>query len=243
MKLLIYLLAIIIINGHAAIGREKVQSQDTIPLPVKKCSDFTLTGTGDNNEWTRTEWNYLTKLDTGGKTYTSKFKILYSAKGIYVLFNGDDDKISTQYDKDFEDLWKGDVFEAFFHTDPGTPVYFEYEINQLNKELVLLVPKINGKFYGWIPWHYEKDRIIKKMVNVAGGKNIANSAITSWSAELFFPYDLFSPLGNVPPTSGTIWNANFYRLDYDSGKMKKWAWGPVQKSFHELEKFRPIKFE
>ena len=243
MKLLIYLLAIIIINANAAIGREAVQPQDTIPLPVKKCSDFNLTGTGDNNEWTRAEWNYLTKLDTGGKTYTSKFKILYSAKGIYVLFNGDDDKISTQYDKDFEDLWKGDVFEVFFHTDPGTPVYFEYEINQLNRELVLLVPKINRKFYGWIPWHYEKDRIIKKMVNVLGGKNIANSAITSWSAELFFPFDLFSPLGNVPPSSGTIWNANFYRLDYDSGKMKKWAWGPVQKSFHELEKFRPIKFE
>ena len=125
MKLLIYLLAIIIINANVAIGQETVQSQDTIPLTVKKCSDFNLTGTGDNNEWTRAEWNYLTKLDTGGKTYTSKFKILYSAKGIYVLFNGDDDMISTQYDRDFEDLYKGDVFEVFFHTDPKTPIYFE----------------------------------------------------------------------------------------------------------------------
>jgi hypothetical protein len=32
----------------------------------------------------------------------------------------------------------------FFHTDPNTAVYFEYEVNQLGKELVLLVPKING---------------------------------------------------------------------------------------------------
>jgi hypothetical protein len=223
---------------------EASQSQKIVPfLIVRKCSDFDLTGKDDNNEWSKTEWNYLTKLDEGGKIYTTKFKILYSAKGVYVLFNGDDDKISTQYDKDFDDLFKGDVYEVFFHTDPNTAVYFEYEINQLNKELVLLVPKINGSAYGWIPWHYEKERAVKKMINVMGGKMISNAAITSWSAELFFPYDLFTPLGNVPPKSGTIWNANFYRLDYDSGKMIKWAWGPVQKSFHELDKFRPIKFE
>lgn len=236
-------MTIIIINYSAAIGQEEGHSQQTIPLLVKKCPDFNLTGRGDNNAWTRTEWNYMTKLDTGGKTYTSKFKILYSVKGIYVLFYGDDDKISTQFDEDFEDLFKGDVFEVFFHTDPKTSIYFEYEINQLNKELVLLIPKIDGKAYGWIPWHYENDRRIKKMVNIVGEKKIAIAAITSWSAELFFPYDLFRPLGNVPPTSGTCWNANFYRLDYDSGKMVKWAWGPVQNSFHELEKFRPIKFE
>ena len=129
-----------ITNYNSGAGGEEGQLQENSPLLVRKCPDFNLTGTGDNNEWSRTEWNYLTKLDTGGK-------------------------------------------------------------------------------------------------------KIANAAITSWSAELFFPYDLFRPLGNVPPASGTFWNANFYRLDYDSGKMIKWAWGPVQNSFHELNKFRRIKFE
>jgi len=106
-----------------------------------------------------------------------------------------------------------------------------------------LVPRVNGNGYGWIPWHYEKNRRMIKMVEVSGGKKEADAAITSWRAELFFPFDLFSPLGNVPPISGTTWNANFYRLDYDTGKMIKWAWGPVQQSFHELDKFRLIKFE
>jgi len=230
-------------NSNWEDSPEASQPQKIVPLVVRKCSDFDLTGKDDNNEWSKTEWNYLTKHDECGKIYTTKFKILYSAKGVYVLFDGDDDKISTQYDKDFDDLFKGDVYEVFFHTDPNTPVYFEYEINQLNKELVLLMPKINGSAYGWIPWHYEKEKAVKKMINVIGGKMISNAAITSWSAELFFPYGLLTPLGNVPPKSGTIWNANFYRLDYDSGKMVKWAWGPVQKSFHELDKFRPIKFE
>jgi len=186
---------------------------------------------------------FLTKLDTGGKPDTSKFKILYSSKGIYVLLYADDDKISTGFDKDFEVLFKGDVFEVFFQTDPKTPLYLEYEINQLNKELVPLVPNKNGKFYGWIPWHYEKDRSIIKMVDVKGGKESANAAISSWSAELFFPFELFKTLGNVPPTSGTLWNANFYRLDYDSGKKIRWAWVPVDKSFHQFDKFRPVNFE
>jgi len=230
-------------NSNGGAVRKEDKMQEPGPLLVRKCIDFSLTGKGDNNEWAKTDWTYLTKLDSAGKIYATKFKILYSLKGIYVLFNGDDDKITTQFDKDFEDLFKGDVFEVFFHTDPKNPAYFEYEINQLNKELVLLLPNINGEVYGWIPWHYEKERSIKKVVNVVGGKNIANATITSWSAELFFPYDLFKPLGNVPPVSGAIWNANFYRLDYDSGKMIKFAWSPVKKSFHELDKFRPIKFE
>src|SRR5688572_828655 len=84
MKLLISILAIMITSSISGAGAQ--EGQDTIPLVVKKCPDFNLTGTGDNNEWNRTEWNYLAKLDTGGKNYSSKFKILYSAKGIYVLF-------------------------------------------------------------------------------------------------------------------------------------------------------------
>jgi len=242
-KLLVYLLAVSMINAEVVSGQVTVTSQEAIPLLVRKCPDFNLTGKGDNNEWARADWNNLTKLDSGGKAYTSKFKIMYSEKGIYVLFYGEDDKISTRFDKDFGDLFKGDVFEVFFHTDPKTPLYLEYEINQLNKELVLLVPKVDGKAYGWIPWHYENNRSINKMVDVAGGKREANGAVTSWRAELFFPFDLFSPLGNVPPHSGITWNANFYRLDYDAGKMIKWAWGPVKNSFHELDKFRLIKFE
>ena len=170
MKFLLYLLAIIFINLNPAISQEDLRSQDTIPLRVRKCFDFDLTGKGDNNEWSKTEWNDMIKLDSGGKAYSSKFKILYSAKGIYVLFYGDDDKISTTFDKDFENLFRGDVFEVFFHTDPKTTIYLEYEVNQLNKELVLLIPKVNGRARGWIPWHYENDRKTKKMVNIVGGK-------------------------------------------------------------------------
>jgi hypothetical protein len=80
-------------------------------------------------------------------------------------------------------------------------------------------------------------------VQVEGGKMELNGTIAAWNVELFFPYNLFSPLPNTPPVSGTTWNANFYRLDYDSGKMIKWSWAPIEKSFHEFKKFGQIMFE
>ena len=243
MKRLITLLAIIALNLSVQ-NRIFAQNPDEkVPLSVKKCADFSITGNGNNAEWTKASWNELIKLDKGGADYKSKFKIMYSWNGIYILFNAEDNKIATKYDKDFDNLFLGDVFEVFFHPEPKTPVYFEYEINQMNKELVLIIPNLNGRVQGWTPWHYENERKVVKNISLSGGKMELGSAIRSWSAELFFPYKLFSPLSNVPPVSGTIWNANFCRLDYDTGVMVKWAWAPINKSFHEFEKYQPIKFE
>lgn len=232
--ILFFLVDIHFVNGKIPSTRE--------PLPVKKCPDFEVTGDENNPAWGKVQWNKLIKLDNGGEEDQSRFKIMYSDKGIYLLFEGKDSRITTKFDKDFDNLFEGDVFEVFFHPDPKIPLYLEYEINQMNKELVLIIPNFNGKFHGWIPWHYEKERVVVKRVKIEGGKAEMGGKIKSWSAELFFPYMLFSPLSNVPPVSGTIWNANFYRLDYDSGKMIKWAWTPINKSFHEFEKYRSIKF-
>jgi hypothetical protein len=213
-----------------------------VELLVKKCADFPVTGAGDNPAWEKTPWTLLNKLDKGDD-YETRFRILYSSTGIYVLFNGTDKKITTSYQNDFEDLFRADVYEVFFHPDTLVPIYFEYEINQLNKELVLLVPNLDGRANGWVPWHYENEKRTKKMVKVVGGTVAPGSDIQSWSAEIYFPFRLFNPLGNVPPKSGTTWNANFYRLDYDNGQMVKSAWAPIDKSFHEYKKFKPIRFE
>lgn len=220
------------------------QLTDSRHLLVKKCRDFEITGRGDNPEWKKTDWNEMPAADTIGTVHdASKFKILYSAKGVYVLFYGADKKITTTYDQDFGELYKGDVFEVFFHTDTKAPVYLEYEVNQLNRELVLLIPNFNGRYYGWTPFHYENERRVKKKVVVDGGEPRSNANIKGWSAELFFPYDLFKPLGNVPPATGTIWTANFCRLDYDQRARLKWSWSPVLKTFHEPERFLQMQFE
>lgn len=208
-------------------------------LSVVRTSDFELNSSEAKKAWSRTNWTSLTQLDKGVANYDTRFKILYSAIGVYVLFEGKDLKITGNYKEDFSDMYNADVFEVFFHPEPATPLYFEYEINAHNKELVLLIPNVDGKFMGWRPWHYEKDRLVKHVVKTTA----SNGKMQSWTAELFFPYTLLAPLQKIPPQSGTIWNANFCRLDYDPGKMIKWSWSPIKTSFHEFKQFRTIRFE
>lgn len=212
------------------------------PLVIRHCNDFIVTGKGENNEWQKTKWVPLNQIDIASKQQETKVKMLYSATGIYVLFSGQDEKITSSFMNDFENLYEGDVFEVFFHPVPSEPVYFEYEISPLNKELVLLISNRNGKFGRWMPWNYKANKVIKN-VNLVGGQMKSGRNIRGWSAELFFPYSLLYILDKVPPKSGTRWNANFCRLDYDSGKMVKWSWSPIQVTFHEFNKYLPIQFE
>ncbi len=215
-------------------------------LLVRKCGDFDISGKGNHEEWTKAGWNTLTKLDAGGKDFESKFKILYSSTGIYILFSGQDDQITTKAYEDQGNLFFDDVFEVFLHPDPAVPVYFEYEINAMNKQLALMISNVSGQRKSWGPWHHEgKDESgIRRKVNAEGGLQKINGKIESWSAEIFFPYAALGILPKTPPRRGDVWNANFCRLDYDTGNSIKWSWTPsIKTSFHELEKFRSIIFE
>ena len=242
MKLLaIFFLIASSLDGYPHPGIYFPALNDT-PLVIKKCADFTLTGTGDNGEWKKTNWIPLNQIDRSEKKLDTKIKILYSSTGIYVLFSGEDEKITSTYTKDFDKLYNGDVFEVFFHPVTTEPVYFEYEISPLSKELVLLIWNRKGKLGQAVPWNYEENKVSKR-VRVTGGPAKHNSVIQRWTAELFFPYQGLTFFGNVPPKSGTRWNANFCRLDYDSGKMVKWSWSPIKVTFHEFDKYLPVQFE
>ena len=188
----------------------------------------------------------MTKLQQSPINHVSRSKVMYSPKGVYVLFSGDDEKITTKNYKDGEEIYDGDVFEVFFHPRPELPQYFEYEINHLEKELILTLARSKGNTVAWTPWHYEYNQrqIIKKKVNLNGGKSEVGAPVKSWTAEVFFPNEIFQLMQGVPPKSGDVWNANFCRIDYDAGQALEWTWAPrIVKSFHELEHFRSIKFE
>jgi hypothetical protein len=213
-------------------------SLNTDTLKIKKVTDFKFDGVA-NQHWDIADWHNLIQLDSSSLPYDAKFKILYSDSGIYVMFSGKDHTITSTYTKDFEDLFRADVFEVFFHPEPTTPIYLEYEVNALNAELVLLIPNLSKKRIGWAPWKYTGKRKVIKKVQVLS----TNDQMQLWTAELFFPFSLFVTLQNIDVHKGTCWNANFYRLDYDTGDMIKWAWSPVIKSFHEYEKFGVIQFD
>jgi hypothetical protein len=212
-------------------------------MKVKPTEDFEVTGEGKTKAWESVEWTPLAKRPDSAHDYETKVKMLYSKTGLYLLMDGTDSKLTAKLDKDFEQLWTEDVYEAFFWTDEKHPIYFEYEISPLNYELPILVPNFGGKFMGWRPWMYDGGRKTKKAVHITGGKAESGAAIKGWRAEVFFPYDMLKPLQNIPPKAGTTWRANFYRMDYDNGKKSAWDWARVGPSFHEYQKFGTLVFE
>lgn len=213
-----------------------------IETRVRSTADFEVTGDGKNPAWDKTDWLPLPRR-TDGVEYKTRFKLLYSTTGLYVLFDAGDKRLTTTGKKDTENLWEEDVFEVFLWTDENHPVYFEYEISPLANELTILVPNLGGRAYGWLPWHYDGPRRTRKATAVSGGSKEPGAEVRGWTAEVFVPYALLAPLQNVPPKPGTHWRANFYRIDYDEDKQTRWTWAPVGPSFHEYKKFGGLVFE
>jgi hypothetical protein len=211
-------------------------------MTVKRAADFEVTGTGENAAWQSVEWTALTRRQSDGHPYDARVKMLYSRTGLYFLMDGTDRTLTATMNEDFMDLWNEDVFEVFLWTDERYPVYFEYEISPLNHELAIIVPNFGGQFLGWRPWHYERDRLTRRATSTSGGPKAPHAAIDGWRAEFFIPYVLLKPLQNVPPGPGTVWRANFYRMDHDGGKRTQWGWIPLD-NFHEYEKFGELIFQ
>jgi hypothetical protein len=211
-------------------------------ITVRPVADFEVNGSGEHAAWNAAEWIPLRRRQADGHPYDTRFKAVYSKTGVYFLIDGTDRKLTATMAEDFMDLWNEDVYEVFLWTDERHPVYFEYEISPLNRELPILIPNFGGQFLGWRPWHYEKDRSTRKATTVAGGARTSGAAIQGWRAEFFIPYVLLRPLQNVPPKAGTRWRLNVYRMDHDDGKRTQWDWAPVGDSFHEFEKFGDMLF-
>lgn len=241
LSIIVFFLPVLIPAGPVWAQGDPVRTGPTIH--VAPCEDFQVTGRGDAEAWSKVEWVPLTPRPGGNLAYRSQFKMLYSKTGIYVLFDGEDKKLTATMREDFLDLWNEDVFECFFWTDEAHTVYFEYEISPLGYELPILIPNLNGKFLGWRPWRYEGERKTTKAVTILGGPQESGATISGWRAEIFFPYDLFRPLQNVPPKAGTRWRANFYRVDYDADKATGWDWARVGSSFHDFRNFGTLVFD
>ncbi len=223
-------------------GPLSMQANDTIR--VSKTQDFTVNGKGDQSQWQTAAWIDIPARRNPDRNLETRFKTLYSDKGMYFLFHCVDEKLTATMDEDFEHLWEEDVVEVFLWTDQDHDIYFEYEISPLNYELPILVPNFDGEFLGWRPWDYEGDRKVIHETSVQGGPKESHAEIDSWTAEFFIPYVLLRPLQNVPPQSGTIWRANMYRVDHDNPDASNtWTWQRITKGFHDIEHFGVLVFE
>jgi hypothetical protein len=123
-------------------------------------------------------------------------------------------------------------------------VYFEHELSPLDVELTIMVPNDGMRFHGWLPWNYSGARRILHATSVIGGNRESMATCKGWRAECFVPFALLSGLSQVPPTGGTRWRGNMFRIDYDDGQPTHWAWDPATGTeFHDYRNFGTLVFE
>ncbi|MEO6290873.1 MAG: carbohydrate-binding family 9-like protein [Ginsengibacter sp.] len=226
-------------------------------LIVKPTGDFTVTGDGSAAEWNNTGWNTIIQRDKetlekeGWKmppqpgnsrdiSYKTTFKILYSDKGIYCLYKCEDSAITATITEDYGALYNEDVVELFLRPDTSLPAYFEYELSPLNYELPIMILNNKGNATGWKPWQYDGTRKIIHAVNI--NKPVNPGGRFTWTAEFFIPYTLLAPTVTAPPAKGTMWRANFYRIDYDRNPVYS-SWQLTRQNYHDYERFGIIEFD
>lgn len=211
-------------------------------VKIRRCNDFTVTGDGSSAAWSAAGWITLNPQEQGIAGYETKVKALYSETGLYFLYSCQDEKLTSTMHDDNMNLWEEDVAELFLWPAEDFPVYFEYEISPLDFELPIIVPNYKGKFLGWLPWNYAGDKRVIHATSATGGPKKSGSRVTSWTAEFFIPYKLLSPLPNVPPSPGTKWRANMYRIDYDKDPIH-FSWQKTNRTFHDYNSFGTFVFE
>jgi hypothetical protein len=209
-------------------------------LYVDKTPDFEITGQGTSPHWNKAEWTTITQRNNEDKIqYITRTKVLYSGTGIYFLFHCDDKIINPTLKGDNLKLWEEDVVEVFLMPDEKLPLYFEYQLSPDNYELTILVPNLEGNFFGWLPWQYEGERKTRRATSIITDKVTGDTL--GWIAEFHIPWKLLTPLVMEAPGPGTRWKANMYRLDYDHGPTR-FSWQKTDRNFHEPENFGTFIF-
>jgi hypothetical protein len=205
---------------------------------VPHSDDFALDGALTHPAWEASPWLPLTPCD-GGPGFATRARMLWSDTGIYAAFDGEAGRLTCTLDEDNVDLYREDVFEWFLWPEESQIAYFEYEISPRGKHLPIMVNNDGqGAFYGWLPWHLEGPRAIRRAVAVRGGEAHSGARVSGWSAAVFLPFALFRGLRRCPPQRGEAWRGNCYRIDHDTGHDRHYAWSPVTAfNFHHYHEF------
>ena len=211
-------------------------------MEILKVSDFEISGTDKASEWNKTTWIEIPQRNNDKVKYQTKGKVLYSETGIYFLVSCGDRKITATMQADNLNLWEEDVVEVFIMPDEKYPLYFEYQLSPLNYELTLLIPNLEGKFLGWLPWKYDGDRRTRHKASIQYNHSAGKDIVSGWTAEFFIPWLLMEPLAKTAPLPGTEWKANIYRLDHDEGTTR-FSWNPTVRNFHEPHNFGTFIFK
>ena len=126
-------------------------------------------------------------------------------------------------------LYEEEVVEVFVDPFGDLATYFEIEVNPINTVLDLVLRRNRSGYAKDFAWRCEDLR------------TAVTRTESTWTAEFAIP---FASLAAEPPTIGTRWRANFFRIDRPTGAPRELsAWSPTRLgTFHVPERFGVVEF-
>ena len=126
-------------------------------------------------------------------------------------------------------LYQEEVVEVFLDPFGDLECYFEIEINPLNTVMDLMLRRVGKGWRKEFAWQCE------------GIETSTARTAAGWSAVLVIP---FTAVVSQPPAAGSIWRANFLRIDRPPGAPRELsAWSPTaHNTFHRTSRFGFLEF-
>lgn len=170
----------------------------------------------------------------GGKRpfLNTEFRILRDdAQGaLFVYFSGEDDAVLSTYRLHNETLYTQDVFELFIADTRSLNTYREIEVSPFDI-----------RFTGTITWQEDGRRVLDMDWAVPGflTRTAYRAQEHTISAVWMLPYAAFQ----TPPTPGSSWRFNAFRVDHSARGEELQAWQATgARNFHVPSRFGYLDF-
>lgn len=192
----------------------------------------------DSGVWAAAKWNNMDGIQLATPSVSTKFKLLYDEKNLYIAFEGER-KSEREYRSMGNDgpCWGQDCLEILldpfgmrekhyhFIFNAMSNSYYDsrtgFAVNPLDPNVHKPDPTWNGQ------WNYQNQLDAK-----------------CWRAIVTIPFSNF-PV--PPPTKGTFWTGNFGREEFRSGiknpELLLWSPNPEARIFADRDKFGELLFD
>ena len=191
----------------------------------------TMDGRLQDPAWKQSEWtsDFVDIIGSGGAAprYRTRMKMLWDAKNLYIAAEMQEPNVHATLTKHDAVIFHDDDFEFFLKPVTDGEPYYEFEINALNAtwDLYLNKPyRMGGKADS--SWEATG---VRTAVAVQGTLNDASDTDQGWTVEIALPLTAFASRQTVPlPVDGTVWRANFSRVEWlsDHPREDNWVWSP-----------------
>ena len=236
-----------LVGGLVLTGSTIAAAAEPTPAPLgyvcgRVATPVVVDGVIDDPSWASAPWSADFQDIEGGKKpaprHRTRVKLLWDAEFLYIAAELTEPHVWGKLTEHDAVIFQDNDFEVFLDPDGDNHKYFELEINALNTEWDLYLPKPyrdgSQADNGWeIPG-------LKKAIKIQGTLNDPSDTDTGWTVELAIPWEALTPNAGMPtpPRDGDQWRINFSRVEWDTtvenGKYVKvpkqpehnWVWSP-----------------